>query len=135
MKKKTTHKPPSRRSLCAIYARAATVKQASKDNSIAQQVAACKRFAKGNGWIVRKDSVFTDSGKSGLSVNPALKELLRIAAANSKSFDVLLCTTIDRIGRDTGLVMRIHEMLKQHGVEVCFAELGSFSPANVRSLA
>jgi len=120
--KKASHKPPSLPTRCAIYARTATVKQGSEDNSIAQQVAACKRFAKRKGWIVRRDFVFTDSGKSGLSVNSGLNDLLRIAA-NSKSFDVLLCTAIDRIARDTGLTIRVQMALREEGIEIQFAEL------------
>jgi len=122
MKKKTAHKARSQPERCAIYARTGTVKQASEDNSIAQQVATCKRFAKRKGWIVREDSIFTDSGMSGLRVNSGLKDLLCIAAVNPKSFDVLLCTVIDRIARDTDLAYRIHAALKRCGVEIRFAE-------------
>lgn len=121
--KKASQKPRSQPIRCAIYARTGTVKQASEDNSITQQVAACKRFAKRKGWIVRKDFVFTDSGKSGLSVNSGLKDLLRIAAVNSKSFDVLLCTAIDRIARDTGLTIRVQMVLRKEGIEIQYAEL------------
>jgi DNA invertase Pin-like site-specific DNA recombinase len=104
------------------------VKQASEDNSIAQQVAMCKRFAKRKGWIVRNDSIFTDSGKSGLSVNLGLKALLHISAISPKSFDVLICTAIDRIARDPGLAIRVHRALKKHGVEIRFAEFGDALP-------
>ena len=122
MKKKASHKPLGQPIRCAIYARTATVKQASEDNSIAGQVCMCQRFAKKKGWIVRKDCIFTDSGKSGLSANSGIKDLLRIAAISPKSFDVLLCTAIDRIARDTGLVIRVHRALKQNGIEIHFAE-------------
>jgi len=129
MKKKRTHKPASDQpSRCAIYARTATLKQANEDNSIAQQVRACKRFAKRNGWIVREDCIFADSGESGLSANSGIKDLLRIAAVRPKSFDVLLCTEIDRITRDTGLVIRVHSALKKHGVEIRFAKFGDALP-------
>lgn len=127
MKKKTTHKPLSQPTRCAIYARTATVKQASEDNSIAKQVRTCKRFAERKGWIVRAEYIFTDSGKSGLSANLGLKDLLRIAAIGPKSFDALLCTAIDRIARDTGLAIRVHSALKRHGVEIHFAGLGEES--------
>lgn len=123
LKKKTSHDPPGRPTRCAIYSRTATVKQASEDNSIAQQVATCKRFAKRKGWTVSEDSIFTDSGKSGLSPNLGLKDLLRTAATRPKWFDVLLCTATDRIARDTGLAIRVHRALKQHGVEIRLAEL------------
>ena len=122
--KKASQKPRSQPIRCAIYARTGTVKQASEDNSITQQVAACKRFAKRKGWIVRKDFVFTDSGKSGLSVNSGLKDLLRIAVVNSKSFDVLLCTAIDRIARDASLAIRVHRALRKRGIEIQYVEIG-----------
>jgi len=124
MKKKTSHTPLGQPIRCAIYARSATVKQASEDNSIARQVRMCQRFAKKKGWIVRKECIFTDSGKSGLNANSGLKDLLRVAAVRPKSFDVLLCTAIDRIARDTRLVIRVHTAFKKHGVEIRFAEIG-----------
>jgi len=120
--KKIAHKLPRLPTRCAIYARTATVKRAGKDNCIAQQVAACKRFAKRKVWIVRQDFIFTDSGKSGLRANLGLKDLLRTAAISPKSFDVLLCTAIDRIARDTGLAIRIYRALKKHGVKIFIAE-------------
>ena len=94
-------KPGSQPLRCAIYARTATVKKPNEDNSITHQVARCKRFAKEKEWTVRDDCIFTDSGQSGLTVNSALKDLMRIAAINPKPFEVLLCTSIDRIARDT----------------------------------
>ena len=115
-------RPGSQPLRCAIYARTATVKKPEEDNSITQQVGRCKRLAKEKEWIVSDDSIFADSGQSGLKVNSGLKDLMRIAAVNPKPFDVLLCTSIDRIARDTDLVIRIHEGLKAFGVEIHFTE-------------
>ena len=120
MKKKLGSQPLR----CAIYARTATVKKPEEDNSITQQVGRSKRLAKEKDWIVSDDSIFADSGQSGLKVNSGLKDLMRIAAVNPKPFDVLLCTSIDRIARDTDLVIRIHEGLKAFGVEIHFTEHG-----------
>jgi DNA invertase Pin-like site-specific DNA recombinase len=117
-------KPGSQPLRCAIYARTATVKKPDEDNSITQQVERCKRLAKEKDWIVSDDYIFTDSGQSGLRVNSGLKNLMRIAAVNPKSFDVLLCTSIDRIARDTDLVIRIHKVLKRIGVGIRFTEHG-----------
>jgi DNA invertase Pin-like site-specific DNA recombinase len=120
MKKKPGRQPLS----CAIYSRTATVKEPNEVNSITHQVEKCKQFAKEKGWIVSDDYIFTDSGKSGLRVNSGLKDLMRIAAVNPRPFAVLLCISIDRIARDTDLVIRIHKALKRFGVEIRFAELG-----------
>ena len=117
-------KPGSQPLRCAIYARTATVKKPDEDNSITEQVERCKRFAKEKDWIVSDDSIFTDSGLPGLRMNSGLKDQMRIAAVNLKPFDVLLCTSIDRIARDTDLVIRIHEGLKAFGVEIHFTEHG-----------
>jgi DNA invertase Pin-like site-specific DNA recombinase len=122
MREKPGHKSCSQPIRCAIYARTATLKKSNEDNSITRQVGKCKCFAKRKEWIVGEDCIFTDSEKSGLAVNSGLKDLMRIAAVNPKPFDVLLCTSIDRIARDTGLVIRIYEALKKYGVEVRFAE-------------
>jgi DNA invertase Pin-like site-specific DNA recombinase len=117
--KKKPGSPPLR---CAIYARTATVKKPDEFNSITQQVESCKCFAKEKDWVVSDDYIFTDSGQSGLRVNSGLKDLMRIAAINPKPFDVLLCTSIDRIARDADLAIQIHEILKGLDVDICFAE-------------
>ena len=117
-------KPGSQPLRCAIYARTATVKKSDEINSITQQVERCKRFAREKEWIVSDEYIFTDSGKSGLRVNSGLRDLMRIVAVNPKPFDVLLCISIDRIARDTDLVIRIHKALKRFGVEIRFAEVG-----------
>ena len=122
MKKKPAGRPCSQPIRCAIYARTATVKAPAEDNSISHQVATCKRFARGKGWAIGKDCIFTDSGHSGLTVNSALKDLMCSAAVNPKPFEVLLCTSIDRIARDTSLLIRIHKTLRKYGVEIRFAE-------------
>ena len=124
MKKKPAGRPRSQPIRCAIYARTATVKAPTEDNYISHQVATCKHFARGNGWTVGKNCIFTDSGHSGLTVNSALKDLMRSVAVNPKPFDVLLCTSIDRIARDTDLVIRIHKTLKRIGVGIRFTEHG-----------
>ena len=116
------NKPGSQPLRCAIYARTATVKKPDEDNSITQQVERCKRLAKEKEWIVSDYSIFADSGQSGLKVNSGLKDLMRIAAVNPKPFDLLLCTLIDRIARDTDLVIRIHKALKRIGVGIRFTE-------------
>jgi DNA invertase Pin-like site-specific DNA recombinase len=115
-------KPGSQTFCCAIYALAATVKEPDQVNSISQQVERCKRFAKEKEWIFSDDSTFTDSGKSGLRVNSGLKDLMRIAAVNPKPFNVMLCTSIDRIARDTDLVIRIQKALKRFGVGIRLTE-------------
>ena len=122
MKKKPADKPYSQPLRCAIYARTATVKKPSENNSISHQVATCNRFARGRGWTVGRDCIFTDSGHSGLTVDSALKELMCSATIKPKPFEVLLCTSSDRIARDTSLLIRIHKMLKKYGVEIRFAE-------------
>ena len=115
-------RPGSQPLRCAIYARTATVKKSDEVNSITEQVERCKCFAKEKDWIVSDDYIFTDSGKSGLTVNSGLKDMMRIAAVNPKPFDVMVCTSIDRIARDVDLAIQIHEVLKRLDVEICFAE-------------
>lgn len=109
---------------CAIYARSATVKKPNEQNSISRQIAECKRFAEVKKWIIWENCIFTDSGQSGLKLNSGLRELMRAAGADPKQFDVLLCTGVDRIARDSGLVFRIDELLKKQGVEIWSVESG-----------
>jgi DNA invertase Pin-like site-specific DNA recombinase len=122
--RKNTSRRSSQPTRCAIYARSATVKKPNEQNSITRQIAECTRFAKGKNWVIWEDCIFTDSGQSGLKVNSGLKELMRAAEANTKHFDVMLCTGVHRVARDSDLVFRIHKRLKEHGVEMWFAETG-----------
>jgi DNA invertase Pin-like site-specific DNA recombinase len=118
MKKKPSYNPSGQPIRCAIYARTATVKMSTEDNSIRQQVATCERFAIERGWTVGEDCIFTDSGHSGLNINSALKELMHSAAGNPKPFEVLLSASIDRIARDTCLLIRIQKTLRKYGIEI-----------------
>ena len=118
--KKDAPRSSIQQTCCAIYARSATVKKPDQDNSISRQVAKCKRFAKENGWTIWEDCIFTDCGKSGLKINSALRDLIRLARTDPKRFDVLLSTGIDRIARDAGLLFQILEVLQKHGVEIRF---------------
>jgi hypothetical protein len=77
MKKKSADKPNSLPLRCAIYARTATVKIPSEDNSISHQVATCKRFASGRGWTARRDCIFTAVVR--------LSRTLRIGSSHSTS--------------------------------------------------
>jgi DNA invertase Pin-like site-specific DNA recombinase len=129
MKKESARKPNSQPTGCAIYARTATVKKPNEHNSITWQVGKCNRFAKGTGWIVKEDCIFTDSGKSGLNLSSGLRDLLRIIAGDSQSIGVLLCTSIDRIARDTSLAIRIQRSLEEYGVDIRFVDSDDSSPS------
>ena len=82
----------------AIYARVSTDEQ-SERGTIETQLAACRAYCEKAGLELRQE--FKDEGVSGtvpLADRPAGARL--IAAADAKSFEVVVCYRLDRFGRD-----------------------------------
>jgi len=88
-----------------IYARFSTEHQTEK--SIDDQVELCRRHAARQGYSVVE--IFRDEACSGTSIlgRNGLEGLLRKAA--SRSFDVVLVESLDRLSRDPGDLHQIHK--------------------------
>ena len=77
-----------------LYARYSSDLQS--DASIEDQLEVCRRYTAAQGWTVVE--TFTDAAISGASrFRPAFQRLL--AAAGNKTFDVVVCEAVDRLGR------------------------------------
>ena len=94
----------------AIYARVSTDEQADK-NTIENQLSRCRAYCEQAGYEIIQE--FRDEGVSGtvsLVERPAGARL--IAAADAKSFEVVVCYRLDRFGRDALVCLLAIERLQ-----------------------
>ncbi len=92
----------------ALYARVSTDMQAESGKSIAAQLAEMREYAAKRGWTVVAE--FTDPGFSGTNMDrPGLEALL--AAAEQRSFDILLVHELSRLSRRLFDTFHIFEKL------------------------
>lgn len=115
----TSISSPDGRLRAAIYARSAI-----DPGSIDVQVRACQ--ATNFGWNVRADHVIADRAVSGrtLAGRPGWQELMRLASATPRPFDVIITADISRLGRSLTRVFRQIDELDELGVFIYFANQG-----------
>lgn len=97
----------------AIYARVSTEEQ-TRGHSIEGQVAELKTYCEKEGLALSADHVFIAPGESGASVGPTLSRLLQ--CAESREFEVLAVTNVDRFSRDPRTAFNVLYELEQLGV-------------------
>ena len=100
----------------AIYVRVST-----RDQHIANQTVELERLAELRGWqVVATYSDDGISGAKGRDQRPGLDEML--IAAGKRKFDIVLCWSIDRLGRSLqGLIETVNE-LHALSVDVVFLQ-------------
>jgi site-specific DNA recombinase len=113
----------------AIYMRVSTEEQAKDGYGLDAQESKCRAMATVKDWPVT--SVFIDDGVSGTkdeAQRPALAELL--TAACSGQIDAVIVASLDRLGRNTRLVLRLIDQLAECGVEIvsCKESLDTATP-------
>ena len=97
----------------AIYARYSSDNQS--DASIKDQIEVCRRYAESRRWHI--EEIFEDRALSGASAaRPGYQAML--AAARSRSFDVLLAESLDRLGRRVADVSSLHDELAFLGLDL-----------------
>ena len=95
----------------AIYARYSSENQRAA--SIDDQIEICRRHIASLAWEM--GAVFTDAAVSGASAfRPGLSALA--AAAERREFDVLVCESLDRLGRNLADVARFYDRLEFLGI-------------------
>ena len=99
----------------AIYARYSSENQ--RKESIADQVAACRRFAAAHDLIVLDAHVYSDHAQSGASLDRSGLNAL-VAAAATRAFDVLLVDDLSRLARNTMYMLITLADLEYQGVRV-----------------
>ena len=81
----------------AVYARYSSQNQ--RKESIADQIASCRRLAQDRGFVVLEQHIYVDEAQSGASLQrPGLIAL--VDAAKDKLFDLVLVDDLSRLARD-----------------------------------
>ena len=110
--------PTCARKTAVAYARYSSAGQ--RDVSIEQQLADIRAFAKREGYTLIHE--YADHAKSGFkhsSARTAFQSMM--AAAESGSFDTLLCWKVDRFGRNREESALFKGRLRRFGVKVLYA--------------
>jgi site-specific DNA recombinase len=106
---------------CAIYARYSSDKQSA--SSITDQIRKCTEYARAHGWEILDSQIFSDEAISGATAERAgLKRLL--AAATSKSFDIVLIDDTSRLSRKLADSINLFDRLLFAGVRIVFVSQG-----------
>jgi site-specific DNA recombinase len=99
----------------AVYARYSSENQ--RPESIADQIAACRRLAAQRGFTILDDHLYADEAQSGARKDrPALAGLL--VASQHRAFDLVLVDDLSRLARDNYLMLSILADLHFAGVRV-----------------
>jgi len=98
----------------ALYVRVSSEDQAKEGYSLIAQQEKLEEYAKKNGYILSKESIYVDDGYSGKTENrPGLKRLSE--DAQKHNFDVVLVYRLDRFFRNVRLLLESVETLGQYG--------------------
>lgn len=102
---------------CAIYVRVSTQQQAEKGYSLQTQEDACRKKAEEMGATSIK--IYKDDGFSGSYLERPALDNLRDAIDN-KMHDAVIVYDVDRLSRDTMLLLLITEQIEQSGAKLLF---------------
>ena len=100
---------------CAIYARAASLKQGEQPIQIESQIRERKRHAACKKWTVLPRFVVGEIG-SGNIINPGLGSLIAVSRKRPRPFDCLLVTDLSRITRNFRVLAKVKKALDKAGV-------------------
>ena len=114
----------------AIYLRVSTTEQALEGYGLASQRARCAAMVTVKGWPAPVE--YADEGISGTkdeSERPGLAALLAAIAAGE--VNAVIVAALDRVGRSTGLVLRVVELLENGGADLvsCKESLDTSTPS------
>ena len=99
----------------AVYARYSSENQ--RPESIADQVASCRRLSSERGFEVSDEHVYADEAASGALIDRSGLKALR-AAAEQGQFQVVLVDDLSRLARNTLLMLSVLEEFRFNGVRV-----------------
>jgi DNA invertase Pin-like site-specific DNA recombinase len=102
-----------------------------RNESLKDQVEACRREAERQGWSVAK--VYADRALSGASrFRPQYQQM--IADAEQKQFDVLVCEALDRLGRKLADIADLHDRLSFRGIKIHTVATGPVTQLHIGML-
>ena len=109
-----------------IYARYSSENQ--RDASIDDQIEVCRRYLTAHGWKLVK--TYSDRAISGASKHRAGYQQM-IADAEQRSFDLIVCEALDRIGRRLSDVAELHDRLQFLGIPLYAVKLGEVTTMHI----
>ena len=101
--------------------------------SAEDQIKACTEYAEKQGWVIV--GVFKDEAKSGRVAMNRPGYLAAMAAAEAGKADVVLATSLDRIGRDSRELHDAHNRLSDASVVIATLDRGMMSRLEFAILA
>jgi site-specific DNA recombinase len=118
----------------AIYMRVSTEDQAKDGWGLPVQLTQCTAMATVKGWSVDPDLIFADEGISGTkdeTERPQLKRMLD--AADAGLIDIVIVKALDRLGRETMIVLSLINKLSNAGCELisCNESLDTSTPTGM----
>ena len=110
----------------AIYARYSSTLQ--RGESIEDRLEVCRRYIESKGWILVQ--TYSDAAISGASrQRPGFLHLIRDAGC--RSFDVVVCEAVDRLGRRLADTADLHDQLNFHGIRLHAASIGEITSIHI----
>jgi len=105
---------------CAVYARYSS--EAQRKTSIEDQIRNCRAAAERNGWVVLDQYIRSDSELTGRTLvgREGLADLISLAKAKPRPFDLILVDDTSRFGRYLPDVLRECDRLAHYGVSLYF---------------
>jgi len=121
--------PPRGVPRVAIYARFSGDNQSETSNE--DQIAACRKYAERQGWIVVEDCIRSDSAKTGQTVwgRTGLDELKHLATKKPPPFDWLAMFHTSRMSRNVGDSHKLKEYFSYFKIQLIFVADGLVSTA------
>jgi site-specific DNA recombinase len=105
---------------CAIYGRFSSSMQ--RPASLEDQERNCREAVAAKGMVVEEQFVRNDHAISGKSMlnRDGINALVAAAKQRPRPFEYIVMDDTSRLGRNLGDVLKIHQTLKHHGVDLYF---------------
>ena len=120
------HTTSGQQQRCVIYSRFSTDGQNAR--SAADQTAACRRWAEGQGWIVVE--VCEDSASSGGSQFRSGYQAM-LSLAQQRGFDILMSEGLDRLSRRLADIASLHDELTFLNIKIFTLQDGWVQPIHI----
>lgn len=113
----------------AMYARTACEYRGSLHN-VHEQIEDLRRYCAEQGRVVV--TAYSDAGVAGDGEQPALRQMIEAASAESKPFDAVVVQNLDRFSRDKRTAFLIDAKLFDLGIDVVLVSVNDMFPAELQ---
>lgn len=107
-----------------VYARFS--QRGQRETSIEDQLRECRETAEKKGWVICDEYVRCDKAKTGrtLAGRKGLQELVALAGQKPRPYDVLMCHSTSRAGRNLSDTLPLIDELIYYGITLYFVDSG-----------